>query len=135
MSKVEKQIVAHCSNPKCNKPVFSDHPYYWCIECGEPLSNDIKNLLPLLPKPQITAETTPAKTFNDPTASLRTGFNLLRLLMVIPIFLYFSGNINQNGFIVIGGVIAICMFIINKKIKQIIRQESLKQEKTEELKQ
>lgn len=134
MSKIEKQTLAHCSNPKCNKPIFSDHSNSWCIECGEPLSNDIKNLLPLVPKTQITAEAAPSKTVIDPAQNLRTGFNLLRFSMVVPIFLYFSGKISQDIFIIIGIPIAIGMFAINYKIKQILRKERPKQEKIEELK-
>lgn len=72
MPKVEKQTVAHCSNPKCNKPIFSDHPYAWCIECGEHLSGDVKNLLP---KFRVTAEAASSDTAsaNLPIPHLKTG--------------------------------------------------------------
>ena len=38
--------VATC--PNCRKPVGNRHPYTWCVECGEPLPEQIKALIPEL---------------------------------------------------------------------------------------
>jgi membrane associated rhomboid family serine protease len=36
--------IARC--PACTRPVFADHPYAWCQECGEPLPEQIRALIP-----------------------------------------------------------------------------------------
>ena len=41
-----RQQVAQCPNPKCAKPIWNDHPYDWCKECGDPLPDDIKAQIP-----------------------------------------------------------------------------------------
>ena len=43
-----KQKIARCPSPKCGKPIWDDHPYGWCQECGDPLPDDIQARLPTL---------------------------------------------------------------------------------------
>ncbi len=40
--------IAQCPNPKCGKAIWSDHLNSWCIECGEPLPEPIRSLVPHL---------------------------------------------------------------------------------------
>src|ERR1017187_416809 len=48
MANAGKQQVARCPSPKCGKPIWIDHPYAWCQECGDPFPDDIKARLPKL---------------------------------------------------------------------------------------
>ena len=50
MSKFEMREVARC--PKCAERIWSDHPYSWCMKCGEPLPHDIQAQLPALASTQ-----------------------------------------------------------------------------------
>lgn len=50
MPQKQRQAIAKCTNPKCNKPIWDDHSYSWCIECGEPLTPDIQSKVPELQK-------------------------------------------------------------------------------------
>jgi hypothetical protein len=43
-----KRELARCPNPKCGKPIWDDHPYSWCAECGEPLPEGIRAQIPQL---------------------------------------------------------------------------------------
>jgi len=45
------EVAGICSNPKCAKPVFADHEYTWCIECGEPLDAELMAKLPRVVAP------------------------------------------------------------------------------------
>jgi hypothetical protein len=40
MAKGSAEVITHCPNPKCGKPIYSDHNNPWCIECGEPLPDN-----------------------------------------------------------------------------------------------
>lgn len=48
MAKSYGAQIAKCLH--CNKPIGNEHPYTWCIECGEPLSEDILSVLPKIQK-------------------------------------------------------------------------------------
>lgn|GEM_PF-2908402 len=48
MAKSSAEVSAYCPNPKCGKPIYSDHAYTWCIECGEPLPDNIQEQIPRL---------------------------------------------------------------------------------------
>jgi len=73
---MSQQTVANCPNPKCNKPIFSDHQYSWCTKCGDPLPKNIQDLLPRLR--QISAEAAATKvdlgiaTQDDKLAALQS---------------------------------------------------------------
>ncbi len=49
----DKAELVNC--PSCQRPIFVDHPYAWCQECGEPLPEDIRTLIPS--QQRLTAET------------------------------------------------------------------------------
>jgi hypothetical protein len=46
MRKKDKREVEKC--PDCESPIFVDHPYTWCSNCGERLSEEIQLKLPKL---------------------------------------------------------------------------------------
>jgi len=48
VGKASTEVIAHCPNPKCGKPIYSDHLHSWCIECGEPLPDTIQEQIPKL---------------------------------------------------------------------------------------
>jgi len=48
MAKTPKVMIAKC--PKCQKPVWDDHEYPWCIECGEQFPEDFTPNIPKLQK-------------------------------------------------------------------------------------
>jgi hypothetical protein len=48
MAKASAEVITHCPNSKCGKPIYSDHLYSWCIECGEPLPDNIQAQIPRL---------------------------------------------------------------------------------------
>src|SRR4051794_29571956 len=48
MTTQAKREIARCPNPKCGKPIWDDHPYSWCSECGDPLPEAIKGQIPQL---------------------------------------------------------------------------------------
>lgn len=48
MPGVGKQQIALCPNPRCGKPIWSDHANSWCHSCGDPLPADIKAQIPKL---------------------------------------------------------------------------------------
>lgn len=50
MAKPEGVEIAKC--PSCNAAIGDQNPYSWCIECGEPLTDEIKAWIPHLAKPQ-----------------------------------------------------------------------------------
>ena len=58
MAEGERSIVTRCPNPECEKPIWTDHPYFWCFECGEKLPKRIQERLPRLQeiKEQAAAE-------------------------------------------------------------------------------
>lgn len=48
MAKASAEVIAHCPNPKCGKPIYSDHTNPWCIECGETLPDNVQEQIPHL---------------------------------------------------------------------------------------
>lgn len=44
MSKAQGTVVSKC--PQCNAAIGDKHPYAWCIDCGEGLPKEIKDLVP-----------------------------------------------------------------------------------------
>jgi hypothetical protein len=41
-----RQEIFRCPNPKCCKPVFSDHQYVWCTWCGDYFSTELCSTIP-----------------------------------------------------------------------------------------
>lgn len=48
MAKPLAEVLTTCPHPKCGKPIYADHLYPWCIECGERLPPEIVSELPLV---------------------------------------------------------------------------------------
>jgi hypothetical protein len=48
VTKEPAEVITHCPNPKCGKPIYSDHINSWCIECGEPLPDHVQVQIPEL---------------------------------------------------------------------------------------
>ena len=48
MAKESAELITHCPSPKCGKPIYSDHINTWCIECGEPLPDQVQVQIPRL---------------------------------------------------------------------------------------
>jgi len=74
MPQTQKHEIARCPNPKCNKPIWDDHSYSWCAECGDPLPQNIKAQIPNLQKR--AAEAAVAKAglgISDETAIREVG--------------------------------------------------------------
>lgn len=65
MTQSNFQIVANCLNPKCAKPIKSNHPYSWCSECGNPLPQEIQNQLGKLQEVLIEAKSTDSAMSED----------------------------------------------------------------------
>jgi hypothetical protein len=42
------ELITHCPNPECGKPIYADHINSWCIECGEPLPENVQAQIPKL---------------------------------------------------------------------------------------
>jgi hypothetical protein len=57
--KVDGEVIAYCSNPKCEEPIRADHPYSWCSKCGERLPDAIQSQLSSLQ--EITAKASAAR--------------------------------------------------------------------------
>jgi DNA-directed RNA polymerase subunit RPC12/RpoP len=50
MKETARQEVGRCHH--CGTPIWSDHPYAWCSECGERLPDDIKAAFPRAQSPR-----------------------------------------------------------------------------------
>lgn len=48
MAKASAEVMTHCPNPECGKPIYSDHTNPWCIECGETLPDEVQEQIPQL---------------------------------------------------------------------------------------
>jgi hypothetical protein len=48
VAKASTKVVTHCPSPRCGKPIYSDHSNSWCIECGEPLPDNVQEQIPQL---------------------------------------------------------------------------------------
>lgn len=55
MARASAEVITHCPNPKCGKPIYSDHINSWCIECGEPLPESIQEQIPQLRESRVRA--------------------------------------------------------------------------------
>lgn len=56
MAEISKSMVANCPIPGCNEPVPYDHPYSWCVRCGERLPETIQLQLTKLQEGRMKAE-------------------------------------------------------------------------------
>lgn len=53
MAQIQGVEIAKCSS--CGKPIGDQNPYAWCVNCGEPLPEEVKGQIPRLSKPQSSA--------------------------------------------------------------------------------
>lgn len=67
MAKVPAEVVTHCPNPQCEKPIYSDHIYSWCVGCGDPLPESVQAQIPHLRalKEKDLAESPPVESLSD----------------------------------------------------------------------
>ena len=67
MAKMPAEVVTHCPNPQCGKPIYSDHINSWCIECGEPLPDAVQAQIPHLRalKEKAVAASPPIESLSD----------------------------------------------------------------------
>lgn len=61
MAQAERTVIAPCPNPKCGKPVWSDHSDGWCHKCGEYLPEEFVAKLPRLVAHQASAKSSPSE--------------------------------------------------------------------------
>jgi len=59
-------MVANCPFPGCNEPVPFDHPYSWCVRCGERLPEAIQLQLTKLQEGRMKAEIATAALGSQP---------------------------------------------------------------------
>lgn len=59
MRKTHGTMVGEC--PKCNAPIGDKHPYAWCIDCGEGLPKEVRDLVPVLAEKDRVASLTPTE--------------------------------------------------------------------------
>lgn len=61
LAAIEAPVIASCPNPECGASVREDHPYPWCVSCGERFPESLQSRLPKLkpregPLPGLTVE-------------------------------------------------------------------------------
>jgi hypothetical protein len=66
VAKEPVEVITRCPNPKCGKPIYADHINSWCIECGEPLPDDVQEQIPRLRALRARASGV-RSTLNDPS--------------------------------------------------------------------
>ena len=59
-------MVANCPIPGCNEPIPYDHPYSWCVRCGERLPETIQLQLTKLQEGRKKAEAARAALGSQP---------------------------------------------------------------------
>lgn len=66
LTETSKPMVANCPVPGCNQPIPYDHPYSWCINCGERLPEPIQLQLTELQEGRRKAEVARAALGSQP---------------------------------------------------------------------
>lgn len=66
MAEASKRMVGNCPIPGCNEPIPEDHPYSWCIRCGERLPDAIQLQLTKLQEGRMKAEAAKAALGSEP---------------------------------------------------------------------
>lgn len=56
MTETSKSMIANCPILGCNEPVPYDHPYSWCVRCGERFPETIRLQLTELQEGRLKAE-------------------------------------------------------------------------------
>ncbi len=87
MSTATKQQIAACPNTKCGKAIFVDHPYSWCMKCGDPLPENIQSVVPKL---QVLRD---AKTAKQPAGEGVPGLGIEDRIPVV------CGHCGKRGYV------------------------------------
>jgi hypothetical protein len=66
LTETSKPMVANCPIPGCNEPIPYDHPYSWCVRCGERLPETIQLQLTKLQEGRMKAEAARAALGSQP---------------------------------------------------------------------
>jgi hypothetical protein len=69
--------IARCPHPKCGKPIFADHPYAWCKECGEPFPEAIRALIPEMQRLKAGAQQAKSEVIASATLASRSPYPAL----------------------------------------------------------
>jgi hypothetical protein len=116
MSRSSAEVVAQCPNAKCGKPIYSDHTPGWCIECGEPLPENVQEQIPLLRASTLAAEKSIdasglEKRYGDAYSVARfivgVGDTVKILGIMVGLVLFFAAFLAKGLFVVLGLVTAL----------------------------
>ena len=66
LAETSKPMIANCPIPGCNEPIPYDHPYSWCVRCGERLPEKIQLQLTKLQEGKMKAEAARAALGSQP---------------------------------------------------------------------
>lgn len=66
LAETSKLVVANCPIPGCNELIADDHPYPWCVRCGERLPETIQLQLRKLQEGRRKAEAAAAALGSQP---------------------------------------------------------------------
>jgi hypothetical protein len=110
MAKSSAEVITHCPSPKCGKPIYSDHTNPWCIECGEPLPDNIQEQIPQLREFRARASAArsgPVKTRTVDAAGLahryRDAYSVARVIVG-------AGNGVKTVGVIVGILFALASF-------------------------
>jgi hypothetical protein len=108
LAKAAKPVIGQCPTPGCGEPVPIDHPYSWCIRCGEPLPDTI---LSRIQRPSIE----PARPNRFYEATVRNptwNFAVLGILGLLGLYSGASGVLKRgegwSGGLTMGVLAVIC---------------------------
>lgn len=123
MARIYGVEIAKCSS--CSKPIGDNNPYSWCVNCGNPLSEEVKAFIPSLAESQITVSETASTDATKANARPRGvedslsdwGGGFLAIGLVSGLACLFAAlKVSKDGigwyFVIVGvGVILQAMFI------------------------
>lgn len=66
MAETSKPMVASCPVPGCNAPIPYDHPYSWCVRCGERLPETVQLQLNKMQEGRMNSEAARAALGSQP---------------------------------------------------------------------
>ena len=69
MAEVAREAIGPCPNPKCAKPVWSDHADPWCHNCGEHFPEVVAQQLPRLKASRALIREQPAVVTDQPAGT------------------------------------------------------------------
>ncbi len=99
MAKPQGTKIGECS--KCHAPVGDQHPYSWCMECGEPLPEVLKDSIPALAQLKLTEEErekldSKIQKLLVTTAPFLEGYRIVETLDVITAECVFGMNVFRD---------------------------------------